>query len=499
MDERDRQMRERDWRRSEQYGRGGSYGSGEDYRRSREDYAGGYDFEMRGGEGRSFGSGDDEFAARLEGPDRDRVFGERETGENYTRGTGMSSGGAYGGGESYGRGGGGGGRPQGYQGRIVSGGGQERGGRGGGWQERGYQGTSPAFRNQDQGAVHGRAWQDRDYGGTSPAFRGQEQGRGQGRSGGQDYSQGGRFYGDDDRQPIYREEYGMGGREYGPVPGGYDARREGWGSGDQYGGGQYGGQSGGGQSYGGGYGGGQPGSGAYGGGQDYRDYRQGNMRPAYGDVASGGTGGYDFERGYGDGGRGDMGRGGQGGRDVGDRAQDFLSRAGQKISNFFRGDHLMEGSRPDEQRGYREDFGREYRADDRGHRGRGPKGYKRSDERISDEVHERLADDSWLDASNIDVKVENGEVTLSGTVENRQAKHRAERLVEDISGVDHVQNNLRVVSNPITGSGTGFGDSATETLMGREGPATGGATTSTTGGGTTGEDSASTRTTTRRT
>ena len=41
----------------------------------------------------------------------------------------------------------------------------------------------------------------------------------------QDYTGGGRFYGDDSRESIYREEYGQGGREYGDVPRGYDAAR----------------------------------------------------------------------------------------------------------------------------------------------------------------------------------------------------------------------------------------------------------------------------------
>jgi osmotically-inducible protein OsmY len=78
------------------------------------------------------------------------------------------------------------------------------------------------------------------------------------------------------------------------------------------------------------------------------------------------------------------------------------------------------------------------------HRGRGPQGYTRSDERINDDVHDRLTDDHALDASNIAVAVAGGEVTLSGTVDSRHSKHRAERLVEDIGGVKHVQNNLRV-------------------------------------------------------
>ncbi len=37
-----------------------------------------------------------------------------------------------------------------------------------------------------------------------------------------------------------------------------------------------------------------------------------------------------------------------------------------------------------------------------------------------------------------------GEVTLNGTVTSREQKRRAEDLVEDLSGVKHVQNNLRV-------------------------------------------------------
>jgi osmotically-inducible protein OsmY len=78
------------------------------------------------------------------------------------------------------------------------------------------------------------------------------------------------------------------------------------------------------------------------------------------------------------------------------------------------------------------------------HRGRGPKGYRRSDERIRDDVSDRLSDDSWLDASDIEVRVDNSEVTLDGTVSSRDDKRRAEDLAERVSGVDHVQNNLRV-------------------------------------------------------
>ena len=83
------------------------------------------------------------------------------------------------------------------------------------------------------------------------------------------------------------------------------------------------------------------------------------------------------------------------------------------------------------------------------HRGRGPKGYKRSDERIHEDVCERLTEDRFIDASNVEVVVKDGEVTLSGTVASRGLKRRAEDLAELASGVQHVQNNLRVESSAL--------------------------------------------------
>lgn len=77
-------------------------------------------------------------------------------------------------------------------------------------------------------------------------------------------------------------------------------------------------------------------------------------------------------------------------------------------------------------------------------RGRGPRGYTRSDERIREDVSDRLSDDWRVDASEIEVKVDGGEVTLSGTVNSRDDKRRAEDIAEQCSGVKHVQNNLRV-------------------------------------------------------
>jgi hypothetical protein len=77
-------------------------------------------------------------------------------------------------------------------------------------------------------------------------------------------------------------------------------------------------------------------------------------------------------------------------------------------------------------------------------RGVGPKGYKRSDERIEEDVNDRLTEDGHIDASDLACAVRDGEVTLTGTVSSRDVKRRVEDLVESISGVKDVQNNLRV-------------------------------------------------------
>lgn len=79
-----------------------------------------------------------------------------------------------------------------------------------------------------------------------------------------------------------------------------------------------------------------------------------------------------------------------------------------------------------------------------GHRGRGPVGYVRPDERIVDDVIDRLTDDEHIDASEILVKVDEGIVTLTGNVPQRAMKRLAEDLVANASGVRDVRNMIRV-------------------------------------------------------
>ncbi|RAW01394.1 BON domain-containing protein [Pseudochryseolinea flava] len=91
------------------------------------------------------------------------------------------------------------------------------------------------------------------------------------------------------------------------------------------------------------------------------------------------------------------------------------------------------------------------------HRGKGPKGYQRSDERIKDDINDRLSDDAFVDASDIDVTVQNGEVTLTGTVQSRSDKRRAEDVAEAVSGVKNVEVRLRVQEGSYD---SGFGRSS---------------------------------------
>jgi osmotically-inducible protein OsmY len=78
------------------------------------------------------------------------------------------------------------------------------------------------------------------------------------------------------------------------------------------------------------------------------------------------------------------------------------------------------------------------------HKGKGPKGYKRADDRIHDEVCERLTHHPLVDATLMNVQVEDGEVTLTGEVLDRRMKHLAEDIVDEVSGVKEIHNRLRV-------------------------------------------------------
>lgn len=85
-------------------------------------------------------------------------------------------------------------------------------------------------------------------------------------------------------------------------------------------------------------------------------------------------------------------------------------------------------------------------------RGKGPSGYVRSDERIKEIVCEVLTDHDQIDATNIEINVKNGEITLSGTVDDRRQKRLAEDAIENLPFVKDVTNQLRVGADKKSGS-----------------------------------------------
>ncbi len=130
----------------------------------------------------------------------------------------------------------------------------------------------------------------------------------------------------------------------------------------------------------------------------------------------------------------------------GEEARGWWERTQDEVSSWFGDEHARRRREWDERRD-------ETHAIEQGeHRGKGPKGYRRSDARMAEDISDRLTDDRYVDASDIEVSVKDGEATLSGTVTRREDKRRAEDLAEAVSGVSHVQNNLRVRRDDATPS-----------------------------------------------
>jgi osmotically-inducible protein OsmY len=147
-------------------------------------------------------------------------------------------------------------------------------------------------------------------------------------------------------------------------------------------------------------------------------------------------------------------------RSEGNEGRGWWDRASDTVASWFGDEEAEQRRQMDRQRE---------------HRGRGPKGYRRSDERIKEDVNDRLSDDYYLDASDVEVTVTNTEVTLTGTVNSREDKRRAEDIAESVSGVTNVENRLRVKQGR-------YGDYSSTSTGASMGSSTG--TGSTTGTGT---------------
>lgn len=80
------------------------------------------------------------------------------------------------------------------------------------------------------------------------------------------------------------------------------------------------------------------------------------------------------------------------------------------------------------------------------YRGRGPKGYRRSDETIREDACEALYRSSEVDARDIEISVDKGIVTLKGFTQSRHQKRMAEAAIENLAGIEDVYNEIRVRS-----------------------------------------------------
>ena len=192
------------------------------------------------------------------------------------------------------------------------------------------------------------------------------------------------------------------------------------------------------------------GQGQYGGNQGYGQERYGNQ--GYGNQERYGNQGYDgqgqygsqggFSGGQGPYGGGQYGYGNQGQQYGGNQYGYGYGNQAQQYGNQYEGQPGRFGGNSQYERGRGQSQGQSHGQ----FRGKGPKDWTRSDERIREEVCELLADADEVDASEITVKVENGEVTLEGTVDSRRTKREAEEIACRARGAKDCQNHLRVKS-----------------------------------------------------
>ena len=127
---------------------------------------------------------------------------------------------------------------------------------------------------------------------------------------------------------------------------------------------------------------------------------------------------------------------------------------------------------------------------------RGPKGYTRSDDRIKEDICERLIQSTYIDSSEITVEVRAGRVTFDGTVPERRMKHAIEDLADSVAGVNDVENRIRVSQNVGWQSSSDRSASQSQWSGARKGRESSGGTSGSTGFGSNAGGSSSSTTTT---
>ena len=81
------------------------------------------------------------------------------------------------------------------------------------------------------------------------------------------------------------------------------------------------------------------------------------------------------------------------------------------------------------------------------HKGAAPKSERSTDDPVAERVHDLLTEEPWLDATDIDVSVSDGVVTLTGTATTPDQVALAGKTAAEAEGVTSVKNELTVNIN----------------------------------------------------
>lgn len=73
-----------------------------------------------------------------------------------------------------------------------------------------------------------------------------------------------------------------------------------------------------------------------------------------------------------------------------------------------------------------------------------------TDEQLAESIKEILSNSERIDAHDIHLRVDNHNVTLTGVVEDQEAKEEVENMVKLIEGVGDIRNQLSVEYGPLS-------------------------------------------------
>jgi osmotically-inducible protein OsmY len=81
------------------------------------------------------------------------------------------------------------------------------------------------------------------------------------------------------------------------------------------------------------------------------------------------------------------------------------------------------------------------------HKGAAPKSERNTQDPVAERVHDLLTEEPWLDATDIDIAVSGGVVTLTGSAPTAEQVALAGKTAAEAEGVTEVKNELAVNIN----------------------------------------------------